>query len=408
MGVGQLIRNVITTETDPTVASFTKSLTSNNTILTAINAATGTISASVLPSYVDDVLNFPNLAAFPVAGDAGKIYVTEDNNKTYRWSGSVYVEISSSATAGEALKLTNARTISTTGDATYSISFDGSANVSSAITLANTGVTAGTYNALATQVRPFTVNAKGLITGTGAAVDITPPWSAITSKPTTLDGFGITNALPLSGGTLTGALGLPSSVGTFEIKAGTGDGAGFTLYNTTIRSWWGIGFRDYTDNSTVKAFIDCRTGNIGSSGTISATSFSGFGVSQSTSPTTGASVIAGGQGIGGNQHIGGFTSLGGTASGHPAIKMKVLDGFAPPTQGNISAVAHGLDSSKIKSFTIAVRPSAGVLVLNGYTSSDGYHFQAYADATNIYILTMPGASINILNKPFTVVITYTE
>ena len=200
MGVGQLIRNVITTETDPTVASFTKTLTSNNTILTAINAASGTISASVLPSYVDDVLNFANLAAFPVAGDAGKIYVTEDTNKVYRWSGSVYVEISSSATAGEALKLTNARTISTTGDATYSISFDGSANVSSAITLANTGVTAGTYNASATQVRPFTVNAKGLITGTGAAVDITPPWSAITGKPTTLDGFGII------GGTVTGDL----------------------------------------------------------------------------------------------------------------------------------------------------------------------------------------------------------
>ena len=171
-----------------------------NGVLTTLNAASGTISASVLPSYVDDVLNFPNLAAFPVAGDAGKIYVTEDNNKVYRWSGSVYVEISSSATAGEALKLTNARTISTTGDATYSISFDGSANVSSAITLANTGVTAGTYNALATQVRPFTVNAKGLITGTGAAVDITPPWSAITGKPTTLDGFGII------GGTVTGDL----------------------------------------------------------------------------------------------------------------------------------------------------------------------------------------------------------
>jgi len=219
MGVGQLIRNVITTETDPTVANFTKSLTSNNTILTAVNAATGTISASVLPSYVDDVLNFANLAAFPVAGETGKIYVTEDTNKTYRWSGSVYVEISSSATAGEALKLTNARTISTTGDATYSVSFDGSANVSSAITLANSGVTAGTYNNSATQVRPFTVDAKGRITGTGAAVDITPPWSAITGKPTTLDGFGIT------GGTITGHLSITGSL--------RGTGAGVWLIETS-------------------------------------------------------------------------------------------------------------------------------------------------------------------------------
>ena len=376
-----------------------------NGVLTTLNAASGTISASVLPSYVDDVLNFANLAAFPVAGDTGKIYVTEDTNKVYRWSGSVYVEISSSATAGEALKLTNARTISTTGDATYSISFDGSANVSSAITLANTGVTAGTYNALATQVRPFTVNAKGLITGTGAAVDITPPWSAITSKPTTLNGFGITNALPLSGGTLTGALGLPSSVGTFEIKAGTGDGAGFTLYNTTIRSWWGIGFRDYTDNSTVKAFIDCRTGNIGSSGTISATSFSGFGVSQSTSPTTGASVIAGGQGIGGNQHIGGFTSLGGDAS-HPAVKFMELSGTTAASQGGMALIAHGLNSAKIKAINVLVSNIPSNYVTPGLVSTAGYQFDVAIGVTQILITNIAANSYNILNKPIVVTVFY--
>jgi len=206
MGVGQLIRNVITAETDPTVASFTKSLTSSNTILTAVNAASGTISASILPSYVDDVLSYTALVNFPGTGEIGKIYVDETTNKVYRWSGSVYVEISSSATAGEALKLTTPRTISTTGDATYSISFDGSANVSGTITLANTGVAAGTYNALSTQVRPFTVDSKGRITGVSEAINITPPWSAVTGTPTTLSGYGITNALPLSGGTVTGDL----------------------------------------------------------------------------------------------------------------------------------------------------------------------------------------------------------
>ncbi|MFM6397473.1 MAG: hypothetical protein ACKPFF_12420, partial [Planktothrix sp.] len=110
----------------------------------------------------------------------------------YRWSGSSYVEISSAATADTALKLSTPRTISTTGDATYSVSFDGSANVSSAITLANSGVTAGTYNNSATQVRPFAVDAKGRITSVGAAVTITPAWTSIAGKPTTLSGFGIT------------------------------------------------------------------------------------------------------------------------------------------------------------------------------------------------------------------------
>ena len=53
----------------------------------------GLIPASQLPSYVDDVLNFPDLASFPFVGEDGKIYVAEGVNKTYRWGGSSYVEI---------------------------------------------------------------------------------------------------------------------------------------------------------------------------------------------------------------------------------------------------------------------------------------------------------------------------
>jgi hypothetical protein len=52
------------------------------------------IDSTYLPSYVDDVLEFANLAAFPPTGDTGIIYVALDTNKCYRWSGSTYVEIS--------------------------------------------------------------------------------------------------------------------------------------------------------------------------------------------------------------------------------------------------------------------------------------------------------------------------
>jgi hypothetical protein len=55
------------------------------------------IDAIYLPSYVDDVLEYANLAAFPVTGETGKIYVALDTNKIYRWSGSAYVEISPGA-----------------------------------------------------------------------------------------------------------------------------------------------------------------------------------------------------------------------------------------------------------------------------------------------------------------------
>ena len=59
--------------------------------------ATGKVPAVQLPSYVDDVLEFVNLASFPATGETGKIYVALDTNKTYRWSGSAYVYITSGA-----------------------------------------------------------------------------------------------------------------------------------------------------------------------------------------------------------------------------------------------------------------------------------------------------------------------
>jgi hypothetical protein len=55
----------------------------------------GKVPAAQLPSYVDDVIEVANFAALPVTGETGKIYVTLDTNKTYRWTGSTYVEISS-------------------------------------------------------------------------------------------------------------------------------------------------------------------------------------------------------------------------------------------------------------------------------------------------------------------------
>lgn len=60
----------------------------------------GIIPAANLPSYVDDVLEFNTLSDFPSTGESGKIYVTLDTNLTYRWTGSKYIEISSSLALG--------------------------------------------------------------------------------------------------------------------------------------------------------------------------------------------------------------------------------------------------------------------------------------------------------------------
>lgn len=61
---------------------------------------TGKVPTSQLPSYVDDVLEFPSLSSFPSTGEDGKIYIAKDTDLTYRWSGTQYTEISKSIALG--------------------------------------------------------------------------------------------------------------------------------------------------------------------------------------------------------------------------------------------------------------------------------------------------------------------
>ena len=63
--------------------------------------ANGTVPSAQLPSFVDDVLEYNDFASLPATGETGKIYITLDDNKTYRWGGSVYVTIGTSLALGE-------------------------------------------------------------------------------------------------------------------------------------------------------------------------------------------------------------------------------------------------------------------------------------------------------------------
>jgi hypothetical protein len=79
--------------------------------------ASSKVPAANLPGYVDDVLDFANLAAFPATGTAGIIYVADDTNHIYRWSGSAYIDLTGAGTGG--VSSFNARTgtvVPATGD----------------------------------------------------------------------------------------------------------------------------------------------------------------------------------------------------------------------------------------------------------------------------------------------------
>lgn len=115
-----------------------------------------------------------------------------------------------------ATKLLTARTIGITGDGTWSSgSFDGSANVTAAFTLSTVNANTGSWGT-ATQSPQFTVNGKGLITA-ATNVTITPAFSSLTGKPTTLSGYGITDGQPLDSD-LTTIAGLTATTDNFIVS----------------------------------------------------------------------------------------------------------------------------------------------------------------------------------------------
>jgi hypothetical protein len=140
--------------------------------------------------------------------------------------------------AATATKLATARTLSWTGDATGSFSFDGSANGTTALTLATVNSNVGTFTKV-------TVNAKGLVTSatTLAASDIPSlDWAKITTgKPTTLAGYGITDA---SLSTHTHAFSSLTSIPTTLSGYGITDAA--PMYTPTYGSLGAFGTTGFT------------------------------------------------------------------------------------------------------------------------------------------------------------------
>ena len=126
-----------------------------------------------------------------------------------------------SATSVSAPKWTTARTLSFTGDATGSMSVDGSAAATTALTLAASGATAGTYGT-AGVVPAITVNAKGLIT-------------AVSTNTISITASQVSDFTTAARNTLAAGTGISYSAGTISnsgILSAT-SGAGISVSNTS-------------------------------------------------------------------------------------------------------------------------------------------------------------------------------
>jgi hypothetical protein len=135
---GKIKSSNITADRDWTLPNASGTVALTTDITTAVNSldasqiSSGIIDPARLPSYVDDVLEYANFAAFPTIGEAHKIYVALDTNKIYRWSGSAYIQIN----ADQTITLTSDVTGSGTGSfattiATGAVSLAKMANVAS-------------------------------------------------------------------------------------------------------------------------------------------------------------------------------------------------------------------------------------------------------------------------------------
>ena len=210
-----------------------------------------------------------------IAGASNTIQLGNSNVTSVVTSGTISATGFTGPLTGNsstATKLAAGKTISLTGDVTYtSPLFDGSSDVTAAATLTNTNVTAGSYGS-STAIPTFTVDSKGRLTAAGT-VGITAGVSTLAYSSTSAANGGT-----ISGTTLTLAAADGTNPGLISIGSQTINGAKTFNNNVTAPNFLGnattattAGNITATSNTTLTSLSNLNTVGTITSGTWSGT-----------------------------------------------------------------------------------------------------------------------------------------
>jgi len=196
----------------------------NQTVVTNADGSTGNPTVGIASNPV-----MPGTASltFPIGGTASR--PSSPVNGMFRYNSDLALfEGYANGAWGAVTTGTGVTSISTGTGLT-----GGPITSTGTISIANTAVTAGSYGS-ATQVGTFTVNAQGQLTA-ASNVTMTPAWGSITSTPTTIAGYGITDGVTLTGSqtltnkTISGSSNTLSNIGNSSLT-----NSSITLGTTTI------------------------------------------------------------------------------------------------------------------------------------------------------------------------------